>query len=98
MKRIHVREAILEEIRLVHAEEQWKRIQDAADYPIEHLEAIAPYYSRHSLYINSSTALSARLSCGSVIDMCRAVAEDRIQNGFAIVRYIFRHLSGINDA
>jgi histone deacetylase 6 len=57
-------------------------------YPTEHLDAIQSYYNRQSLYINEKTALCARLSCGSVIDMCRAVAEGRIRNGFAIVRCV----------
>lgn len=44
-------------------------------------------FTRESLFVNEHTALCARLSLGGVIESCRAVAEDRIQNAFAIVRY-----------
>ncbi|KAL7004823.1 Histone deacetylase hda1 [Cystobasidiomycetes sp. EMM_F5] len=43
-------------------------------------------FTRESLFVNEHTALCARLSLGGVIESCRAVAEDRIQNAFAIVR------------
>ena len=44
------------------------------------------YYNRLSLYLNRSSALCARLSCGGVIETCRAVAEGQVKNAFAIVR------------
>jgi hypothetical protein len=44
------------------------------------------FFNRLSLYVNEHTALCARLSLGGVIETCRAVAEGRIANAFAIVR------------
>lgn len=44
------------------------------------------YFQRLSLYVNEHTAMCARLSLGGVIETCRAVAEDRVSNAFAIVR------------
>lgn len=44
------------------------------------------YFHKLSLYVNEHTALCARLSLGGVIETCRAVAEERVSNAFAIVR------------
>jgi histone deacetylase 6 len=44
------------------------------------------FFGRLSLYVNEHSALCARLSLGGVIETCRAVAEGRIANAFAIVR------------
>lgn len=44
------------------------------------------FFTRLSLYVNEHTALCARLSLGGVIETCRAVADGRIANAFAIVR------------
>ena len=44
------------------------------------------YWQRRSLYINGHSTLAARVSCGSVVDMCTAVAQGRVRNGFAVVR------------
>jgi len=52
----------------------------------EYLATCSEYFERLSLYINEHSAYAARLSCGGVIEMCRAVAEGTIRNGFAIVR------------
>lgn len=57
-----------------------------ADQSLEFLKSCSDYFERLSLYVNPETAICARLSCGGVIEMCRAVAEGQIRNGFAIVR------------
>lgn len=53
---------------------------------IEYLETCKEFFERLSLYVNPDSAFCARLSCGGVIEMARAVAEGQIRNGFAIVR------------
>lgn len=53
---------------------------------IDYLASCSEYFERLSLYVNQETAICARLSCGGVIEMCKAVAEGQIRNGFAIVR------------
>lgn len=53
---------------------------------IQDLKDRAAYYSRLSLYVNAETFECARLSCGGVIEMCRAVVDGKIKNGFAVVR------------
>lgn len=53
---------------------------------MQELKDRAAYYSRLSLFVNADTFDCARLSCGGVIEMCRAVVDGRIRNGFAVVR------------
>ena len=42
--------------------------------------------SKSSLFVNEHSAYAARLSCGGAVEMCDAVASDRIRNGFAVIR------------
>ncbi|KAM0756106.1 Arginase/deacetylase [Meredithblackwellia eburnea MCA 4105] len=86
MDRIAVREAIKDEILLVHSEGHWDRVRGTGYQSIAYLETCSDYFDRLSLYVNTESAICARLSCGGVIEMCRAVAEGQIRNGFAIVR------------
>jgi len=51
---------------------------------IDKLEEIAKKYD--SVYFHRTTNELALLSCGSTIDLVRAVAEGKVQNGMAIVR------------
>ncbi|CEQ43207.1 SPOSA6832_05110, partial [Sporobolomyces salmonicolor] len=119
MQRVAVREALREEVTLVHSEGHWDRVRATGctsvsrawwnlcraptlqrslklppDLPnlslavqsVEYLETCTEFFDRLSLYVNPDSAFAARLSCGGVIEMCRAVAEGQIRNGFAIVR------------
>lgn len=40
----------------------------------------------NSIYLNNETAFCARLSCGGVIELCKAVVDGTVTNGFANVR------------
>lgn len=62
----------------------------ATDQTVDYLASCSEYFDRLSLYVNPETSRCARLSCGGVIEMCRAVAEGQIRNGFAIVRCAVR--------
>ncbi|KAH9810357.1 hypothetical protein DFH28DRAFT_1034147 [Melampsora americana] len=86
LQHVQVRKVTKEEIMLVHSEGHWNRIRDTASMGIQELKDRAAYYSRLSLFVNAETFDCARLSCGGVIEMCRAVVEGRIRNGFAVVR------------
>jgi histone deacetylase 6 len=44
------------------------------------------YYDSLSLYVCRETARCARLSCGGVVEACRAVCQDQVRNAIAIVR------------
>lgn len=63
-----------------------RRTTHIAVQTIEYLETCKEFFERLSLYVNPDSAFCARLSCGGVIEMARAVAEGQIRNGFAIVR------------
>ncbi|KAG0150306.1 hypothetical protein CROQUDRAFT_668620 [Cronartium quercuum f. sp. fusiforme G11] len=86
LEHIRIRKAVKEEIMLVHSEGHWNRIKETAAMSMQDLKDRAAYYSRLSLFVNAETFDCARLSCGGVIEMCRAVVEGRIRNGFAVVR------------
>ncbi|KAK4050595.1 Histone deacetylase hda1 [Microbotryomycetes sp. JL201] len=86
MERVAVREAVRDEVMLVHSEGHWDRVRALGFQTVEYLQSCSEYFERLSLYANPETSVSARLSCGGVIEMCRAVAEGQIRNGFAIVR------------
>lgn len=58
----------------------------ATDQPSGFYNVNRQFFGRLSLYVNEHTALCARLSLGGVIETCRAVADGRIANAFAIVR------------
>lgn len=106
MERVAVREAVREEVMLVHSGGHWDRVRatgcesavgsflhraESHSHPvqtIEYLASCSEYFERLSLYVNQETAICARLSCGGVIEMCKAVAEGSIRNGFAIVRCV----------
>lgn len=64
---------------------------------IEYLETCKEFFERLSLYVNPDSAFCARLSCGGVIEMARAVAEGQIRNGFAIVRCVLLRCSLTNS-
>ncbi|KAA1065768.1 Histone deacetylase hda1 [Puccinia graminis f. sp. tritici] len=53
---------------------------------LQDLKDRSAYFTRLSLYVNGDTFDCARLSCGGVIEMCRAVMDGKIKNGFAVVR------------
>lgn len=53
---------------------------------LQDLKDRSAYFQRLSLYVNAQTFDCARLSCGGVIEMCRAVMDGKIKNGFAVVR------------
>ncbi|KAG9303951.1 hypothetical protein G9A89_005861 [Geosiphon pyriformis] len=82
--KISARQATKEEICLVHTPEHWNTIQKTADMSDEDLIAAEDEYN--SVYLNNDTAFCARLSCGGVIELCKAVISGKVSNGFANVR------------
>lgn len=87
MVRIPAREALRHEVESVHQSQLWDRFESIVKLPVDQLKA----YSKDleissSLYLNMHSTYCARLACGSVMDMCSAVAAGRVRNGIAIVR------------
>lgn len=87
LKRVKSREATLSEIRSVHTEAVVQGVYNSARLPLSLLEEQAPSLERDSsLYLNQYSAVCARLSAGSLVEMCDAVVSGRIRNGFALIR------------
>lgn len=87
MERVRSREATRQEIRRVHTEEVVSGVYNSAFLPFETLKANGALLERKSsLYLNEYSALCARFSAGSLIEMCEAVVSGRIRNGFAVIR------------
>ncbi|KAI3625374.1 hypothetical protein CBS9595_000735 [Malassezia furfur] len=87
MVRIPAREALRSEVALVHEPSLWDEFEATVQMPFDELvEYSRQLEARASLYLNEYSTISARFSCGSVIEMCQAVATRRVRNGFALVR------------
>ncbi|WFD41757.1 histone deacetylase [Malassezia psittaci] len=87
MIRIPAREALRDEVALVHEPSLWDEFEVTVRMPIDQLrEYSGQLEQRASLYLNEYSTISARFACGSVIEMCHAVASRRFRNGFALVR------------
>lgn len=74
------------EALLVHSEDHWNKVEQIAQMTRENILESVAYYEGLSLYVSPATTHAAKLSCGGVIEACRAVASGTIRNCFAIVR------------
>ena len=87
MHQIYSREATRAEIELIHDSALWDQYEANMTLPLAQLKTLSHDLElSSSLYLNHASTFCARLSCGSVVEMCSAVASGRVQNGFAIVR------------
>ncbi|KAG0011673.1 Histone deacetylase hda1 [Entomortierella chlamydospora] len=84
MIKVPSREATDEELGYVHTTEHINSISSTPDMPLEDLLELANSYN--SIYLNNTSAFCARLSCGSLLELCNAVATGQVLNGVAIVR------------
>ncbi|CAI2166687.1 17435_t:CDS:10 [Funneliformis geosporum] len=81
---IKAREVLREEACLVHTEDHWDFVAKTAQMSDSELIKMADEHN--SIYLNNETAFCARLSCGGVIELCKAVIDGTVTNGFANVR------------
>ncbi|KAG0200958.1 Histone deacetylase hda1 [Mortierella sp. GBA30] len=84
MVKIQSREATVDELKLVHTMDHIQNIQQTSGMSKDELLDLAEHYN--SIYLNNSSAFCARLSCGSLLELCNAVATGQVLNGVAIVR------------
>ncbi|KAJ1917468.1 Histone deacetylase hda1 [Tieghemiomyces parasiticus] len=82
--RIDAREATAEDILLFHDRDHHDAITNSASLSPLQLEKLADQYD--SIYLCPESAFCARLSCGGLIELCTAVVQDRVRNGFAVIR------------
>lgn len=84
MVKIPIREATSAEILEVHTEEHLKFI--ALTEAMTRVQLLEETEKGDSIYVNNDLYLLAKLSCGGLIEACRAVLEGRVKNSIAIVR------------
>ncbi|KAF9462480.1 histone deacetylase clr3 [Collybia nuda] len=86
MEWLPIRPVRKEEALLVHSEDHWDKVQ-AIQYMTDQQRVDSEtYYESLSLYVMQGTTRAALLSCGGVIEACLAVARNKLQKSFAIVR------------
>lgn len=73
-----------DELLLVHHLEYIKTLKDIPHKTIQQLEQMSNEYN--SVYLNTHSLTAAKLSAGSVVEVCNRVLSGDIQNGVAIVR------------
>lgn len=84
MQLVPAREATKEEVTLTHSNEHWEFIKRTATMSNEELLDETKYGD--SVYFNNDSWFCAKLSCGGVIDTCKAVVEQKVKNAIAVVR------------
>ncbi|KAK9454220.1 hypothetical protein V1511DRAFT_416140 [Dipodascopsis uninucleata] len=84
MQHIAAREALKDEVTLVHEVKHWNFIASTRDMRQE--ELIEETDKGDSVYFNNESWFCAKLSCGGVIDTCKAVVEGKVKNAIAVVR------------
>ncbi|KAG0237364.1 Histone deacetylase hda1 [Actinomortierella wolfii] len=84
MIKVPTREATTEELELVHTEDHIVAITKTSGMSKDELLDVANQYN--SIYLNQTSAFCARLSCGSLLELCKAVALGHVLNGVAIIR------------
>jgi len=72
------------EVRLVHEEQHWDRIEWAVAQEAAELERFCA--THESLFLNSKSMTAARLACGCVLRLTEAVMHGEVRNGLAVVR------------
>lgn len=84
MVKIPTREATSAEILEVHSEEHLRYI--AMTEAMSRDQLLEETEKGDSIYVNNDSFLLAKLSCGGLIEACKAVLEGRVKNSIAIVR------------
>ncbi|KAK9476928.1 hypothetical protein V1514DRAFT_310388 [Lipomyces japonicus] len=84
MKHIRAREATKEEVELNHEHQHWEYIERTKTMTHDELKDATE--KGDSVYFNNESFFCAKLSCGGVIDTCKAVVEQKVKNAIAVVR------------
>ncbi|KAF9157216.1 Histone deacetylase hda1 [Actinomortierella ambigua] len=84
MIKVPTREATTEELELVHSDDHIVTITKTSAMSKDELLNVANQYN--SIYLNQTSAFCARLSCGSLLELCKTVALGHVLNGVAIIR------------
>ncbi|KAK7026903.1 histone deacetylase complex protein [Favolaschia claudopus] len=85
-KVIPTRQVLEHEALLVHSQKLWDKVEAIQYMTQPQFLDSEEHYEQLSLYICAATTLTARLSCGGVIEACLAVARGELSKTFAVVR------------
>lgn len=87
LHRIPTREVNRDEVELVHGPDQWDFIEATASMSDEDLIDLSEHTSMDSIYFNSLSFFSGKLSAGGAIETCKAVFERKdVKNAIAVIR------------
>lgn len=96
MQKVPIRFASDDELLLVHTKEHVEFLKQTPDLSRDRL--IEETEKGDSVYFNNDSYMSALLSCGGAIEVCKAVVERKVKNAFAIVRPPGHHAEPGNAA
>ncbi|EXJ84628.1 histone deacetylase 6/10 [Capronia epimyces CBS 606.96] len=86
LKRIDAREATREECLLVHTPEHYDFVQSTAEMSDAQLIDLSEDPAMDSIYFNTLSFFSSKLSAGAAIETCRAVVSRQVKNAIAVIR------------
>ncbi|KAJ3339285.1 Histone deacetylase 6 [Gonapodya sp. JEL0774] len=82
-----VREVTRDELELVHGGQYLDIVDRIKDLDVHALRRLPNDLDYNSVYFCAETAVCARLSCGAVVDVCKAICRGiEVRNGVAVVR------------
>ncbi|KIX04393.1 uncharacterized protein Z518_05261 [Rhinocladiella mackenziei CBS 650.93] len=84
--RIDAREATRDECLLIHTPEHYEFVKDTAEMTDEELIDLSENIEMDSIYFNSLSYFSSKLSAGAAIETCRAVLSRKVKNAVAVIR------------
>lgn len=96
MYKIPIRYASDDELLLVHTKEHLDFIKSTTSMTRDQL--VDETEKGDSVYFNNDSYMSAMLSCGGAIEVCKAVVERKVKNALAIVRPPGHHAEPGNAA
>ncbi|RMZ88982.1 hypothetical protein DV736_g3779, partial [Chaetothyriales sp. CBS 134916] len=84
--RIDAREATEAECCLVHTQAHYDFVKSTASLSDEELIDLSEDIAMDSIYFNSLSYFSSKLSAGGAIETCRAVVNRTVKNAIAVIR------------
>ncbi|RMZ76499.1 hypothetical protein DV738_g4939, partial [Chaetothyriales sp. CBS 135597] len=86
LRRIDAREATEAECCLIHTQEHYDFVKSTASLSDEQLIDLSEDVTMDSIYFNSLSYFSSKLSAGGAIETCRAVVNRTVKNAIAVIR------------
>jgi|GEM_PF-203100 len=84
MKRIYAKDALVEDLLLVHDQSHISKVDSLRDPSTRLL--LSNDMEMQSVFANEHSVDAAYRSCGGVVELVKAVCDGRVRNGIAVVR------------